>query len=233
LKRLNNVQNCDCLYGLKEIDDGSIDCIITSPPYNVGEFHSEGKRYGTYANNDLPEEKYQEWQIEVLNECYRVLKNDGSMWYNHKPRFKNHIYIHPLEWILKTKFLLKQEIIWDRKGTPNHDPIRFFPQTERIYWLVKEKTTTIDNWRSLADIWQIPPTKKRERIGHPAIMEPKIVENILSVGDWNLIVDPFAGAGTTAIVALSMGCNFFGFEISPEYSAIANTRIHELFEVIA
>ena len=37
----------------------------------------------------MPEELYQQWQIEILKECYRVLKEDGSMWYNHKNRIKN------------------------------------------------------------------------------------------------------------------------------------------------
>ena len=101
------VENCDCLDGLSRIADESIDCIITSPPYNIGKFRSESKKYGTYMNNDLPEHQYQEWQIEVINECYRVLKKDGSMFYNHKPRFKNHIYIHPLEWLFKTNFFFK------------------------------------------------------------------------------------------------------------------------------
>lgn len=95
---LNKLYNMDCLEGMKQLDNESIDLIITSPPYNLGKTHHTGnnrfKSYGKYDDN-MPEALYQQWQIEILNECYRVLKQDGSMWYNHKPRIKKGVCIHP------------------------------------------------------------------------------------------------------------------------------------------
>ena len=79
--------NGDCLELMKGMPDESVDLIITSPPYNLGNTHHTGgkrfKPYGKY-NDDMKELDYQDWQIEVLNECFRVLKSDGSMLYNHK-----------------------------------------------------------------------------------------------------------------------------------------------------
>lgn len=84
---LNKIYNVDCLEGLKSLDDESVDLIITSPPYNLGKSHHTGsnhfKAYTDYDDN-MPEELYQKWQVEILNECYRVLKKDGSLMYNHK-----------------------------------------------------------------------------------------------------------------------------------------------------
>src|SRR5699024_12168971 len=78
--------------GMKRIPDGSVDLIITSPPYNLGAKHHTGnkvfKAYSEYSD-DMPESVYQEWQKNILNECFRVLKDNGSMWYNHKNRIKD------------------------------------------------------------------------------------------------------------------------------------------------
>ena len=92
---LNKIYNCDVLEGLRQLDDESIDLIITSPPYNKAGLNGIQKGvkwtatidYGGDVNVDmLNEAEYQKWQIEVLQECYRVLKKDGSMFYNHKNR---------------------------------------------------------------------------------------------------------------------------------------------------
>ena len=105
---LNNIHKIDVIKGLKKLDDGSIDLIITSPPYNLGSDHHTGtKKTNTYFDN-MDENQYQEWQLEVLNECYRVLKDEGSMFYNHKNRIKNGTQLTPYSWILKSSFNVKQ-----------------------------------------------------------------------------------------------------------------------------
>lgn len=110
---LNKIYNMDFNEGFKQIDEKSIDLIITSPPYNLGgKFHTGNTRYkkayDVYSDN-IPEEIYQEQQIEFLNKCYDKLQDGGSMFYNHKPRIKDGVCIHPLSWILKSNFILKQE----------------------------------------------------------------------------------------------------------------------------
>ena len=142
---INQFLKGDCLEVMKTLPDNSIDLIITSPPYNIGKMHSNDNQYGTYNGNDMEEKEYQSWQIKVLNESFRVLKEDGSMFYNHKIRIKDYTAIHPLEFILKSKFILKQEIVWDMGKSANCDKIRFFPFSERIYWLVKDKKVKLNN----------------------------------------------------------------------------------------
>jgi len=99
----------DCLSILKDFPSSSVDLIITSPPYNLGKRHHTGGKYHIPYFDNMPEAEYQKWQIEVLNECYRILKPTGSMMYNHKNRIKNGVQITPYEWLLKTKFIIKQE----------------------------------------------------------------------------------------------------------------------------
>ena len=58
---LNRLYNMDCMEGMKQLDNGSVDLIITSPPYNLGKTHHTGnKRFKSYSqyNDDMPEKLY-------------------------------------------------------------------------------------------------------------------------------------------------------------------------------
>ena len=137
MMELNQIYNLDCLEGMKKMDSESVDCIITSPPYNKNSagrkvsksdsWSKAGISYGDFKD-DMPENEYQEWQKNVLRECLRVLKKDGSIFYNHKPRIVNHRIIFPHEWL--GEFIVRQMIIWNRKNSPVLEPIRFMPIVE-------------------------------------------------------------------------------------------------------
>lgn len=215
----------DCLEIMKDIPDKSIDLIITSPPYNIGNMKSNTIKYGTYNGNNMKEGDYQSWQIEVLNECFRVLKDEGSMFYNHKVRIKKGLAIHPLEWIFQSKFLLKQEITWDMGKSANCDKIRFFPFSERVYWLVKDRKTKLYNKDNLSDVWRVVPTHRRKDTGHIAVMPEMIVNNILNNIDGDVVLDPFMGSGTTGVVCRDLNRNFIGIELDEDYINIAKNRI--------
>ena len=218
----------DCLEIMKTLDSESIDLIITSPPYNIGKMHSNHLQFGTYNGNDMKESDYQAWQIEVLKECYRILKPSGSMFYNHKVRIKNGMAIHPLEWLFKTDFILKQEITWDMGKSANCDKIRFFPFSERIYWLVKDPKTKLNNRLNLSDVWRVVPTSKRKETGHIAVMPIDIVNNILECIDTDtttVVLDPFMGTGTTGKSAINHSLNFIGIEIDLNYYSLASENL--------
>ena len=67
----------------------------------------------------MPEDQYQAWMVEFLNQCHRVIKPDGSIFFNHKPRrYKNRCYL-PTDFISQSDAQLYQLIIWDRRNSPN------------------------------------------------------------------------------------------------------------------
>ena len=71
--KLNKIYNIDCLKGLKKINDKSIDLIITSPPFKLGNTHHTCfKKHKSY-DDKIPKNDYQKWQVKVLSECFRVL----------------------------------------------------------------------------------------------------------------------------------------------------------------
>lgn len=214
-----NIAVCDdCMNLMKTLPDKCVDLIITSPPYNLGATHHTGgkrfKAYSTYSD-DLPESEYQSWQTEFLNECCRVLSAGGSMFYNHKNRIKDGISITPYEWILKSDFILKQELVWFN-GSQNFDKIRFYPMTERVYWLVKDKDTKLENIINHHDLfnWQAEGTSKEHKRAFPVQMVSDI---IACFPNSRKVFDPFLGSGTTRIVAYDFGKDFVGCEIDEDY----------------
>ena len=225
---LNRIYNEDCLEGMKRIPDGSVDLIITSPPYNLGnDHHTNSRRFEVY-NDDMPEADYQKWQIDVLGECHRVLRPSGSMWYNHKNRIRNGAQTTPYEWLLQTDFIIKQEVVWFNRSQ-NFDKIRFYPMTERVYWLAKSPKTKMFNAINHHDVfdakdWKPEGTKGEFKRAFPV----KMPEDILSCfPDAKVVLDPFVGSGTTAIACINTNRNYIGFEMDKHYCDIANERIQK------
>jgi modification methylase len=220
----------DCLKVMdKLIKEGvKVDLIITSPPYNIGKMHSNHLQFGTYSGNDMPENEYQKWQIEFLEKCFEILSEDGSLFYNHKIRIKDGRGIHPFQWVGQSKFTFKQEITWDMGKSANSDKIRFFPYSERIYWLTKSPKTKLFNKNSLSDVWRCVPTHNRKEIGHIAVMPFEICENILQAFPKEIIVfDPFMGSGTTGVACVNTNRKFIGIELDENYFKTAENRIAE------
>ncbi len=217
----------DCLEKMKYLEDNSIDIIITSPPYNLGNNHHTGnKRHEAYDDN-LPEEEYQKWQIEVLNECFRLLKLNGSLLYNHKNRIKNGIQITPYEWLLKTNFIIKQELVWFN-GSQNFDKIRFYPMTERVYWLAKSHKTKLFNAINHHDLfgreeWKAVGIKGAHTRAFPKKM---VYDLLLCFPEAHVVLDPFMGSGTTGVACGELNRNFIGIELDEGYFNIATKRIY-------
>lgn len=221
----------DCLEVMKTLPDECVDLIITSPPYNLGKTHHTGnntfKSYSEY-NDDMPESLYQQWQIEVLRACFRILKPTGSLFYNHKNRIKNGVQITPYEWLLKTDFVIKQEIVW-QNGSQNFDKIRFYPMTERVYWLAKSANTKMHNAINHHDFftraeWQPVGTKGEHKRAYPI----KMCEDIIACFDSaETIFDPYMGSGTTGVAALKAGRKFVGIELDNTYFQLAQKRLSE------
>lgn len=222
---LNKIYNMDCMEGMKEIPDNSIDIVITSPPYNLGSVHHTGgkrfKAYNTYDDN-LPEPEYQEWQTNVLNEVQRILKPDGSLFYNHKNRIRKGRQISPYEWILNSNLVVKQELVWFN-GSQNFDKIRFYPMTERVYWLSKTEKTNFRNNINHHDLfdWTSVGTGKSHKRAFPITM----VKDILKCFPGGIVLDPFSGSGTVGIACHDLGFEFIGFEIDPDYCRMATERL--------
>jgi len=232
----------DTLETLKKIPDNSIDLGITSPPYNKRE-DKKGWLVDkiTYkgATDNLPEEVYQETQIKVLNELYRIIKPGGSFFYNHKIRWEKGIMFHPMDWLRKTKWIIRQEIIWDRMIAANLRGWRFWQVEERIYWLYKPIGNNKigkelkSRHALLTSIWRLLPENNNP---HPApfpiALPVRIIYSIFDEERGKLVIDPYCGSGTTLVAAKILGHHYLGIDISQEYTDYALKRLENYqFEI--
>lgn len=238
---LNKIYNEDCLVTLSNIDDNSVDIVVTSPPYNKNIYASasgdkkswgalRGRQiaYDTY-DDAMPPEDYERWQKKVISECLRILKPSGSMFYNHKDILVNGLIVPP-KWVYD--FPVHQQIVWNRGSSLANDPHYFQPITEYIYWIVKDpKKFFFDKSQATfrQSVWNI---NFEINTDHPAPFPVKLAQNCIRTtrpNDDCIVFDPFMGSASTAIAAIREKCNFIGSEISPKYCKMCETRIKNEF----
>jgi modification methylase len=236
---LDNILQGNSLDILRTLPTDSVDLGITSPPYNKGE-----KNKGWLVKNVLydkatdkqDETVYQQEQIQVLTELYRIIKPGGSFFYNHKTRWDKGIMLHPMQWLQNTPWVIRQEIIWDRMIAANIRGWRFWQVDERIYWLYKpiDKNAIGEELLSkhalLTSIWRFPPERNNP---HPAPfpleLPTRIIHAMLNENK-GVVIDPYAGSGTTLLAAKLLGKSFLGIEISAEYLLMAQNRLRNYLQ---
>lgn len=188
--------------------------------------------YADYRDK-MPEQEYQKKETEVLNEIFRVTKKGGSFFYNHKLRWVNGEMFHPMDWLRKTKWAVRQEIIWDRTIAGNIRGWRFWQVEERIYWLYKpinenKKGKELESRDAkMTSIWRaIPENDNPHPAPFPIWLPTRIILSILRDKSKDAIVlDPYVGSGTTALAAKILGFNYLGIDISKEYLDYAKNRL--------
>lgn len=243
---------------MEQIEDRSVDLIVTSPPYNIdiqyGNKTSKGQivsSKGVKYKDNLDEDSYRKLLETVFSECKRTLKDDGSMWINIKNRVKDGVIIPPF-WIMDffNDMYLKNIIIWnfDWGGSTNK---RFAPRYEYVFWFVKDKKNykfhlddikipalnyRPDRYKSQmknpTDVWRISMVSGNfeERTEHPAQYPEKLIERIVLAGtdENDIVLDPFMGSGTSAVVAKKLNRQYLGYETVPEYCKIAENRLSKV-----
>jgi site-specific DNA-methyltransferase (adenine-specific) len=226
----------DALEFLRTLDGECVDTAVTSPPYNQGieKFKPSGmQKNWRWADkiasgyfDSLPEPEYQAWQVEILNELWRVTKDGGSCFYNHKCRWRNGTLLHPIDIVRQSRWEIRQEIIWRRDGSLTMNARMFAPCDERIYWLRKGRHRWNQDCVGFMSVWNINSVKGTEHAcAFPIEIPDRAIRATTAEGD--VVCDPFTGSGTVGVACVNTGRNFIGCEISPEYHATAERRINE------
>lgn len=233
----------DSLQTMKEIPDNSIELIVTSPPYNIrnssgngltsiGTNHSKWPNaalsdgYSEYDDN-MPYDEYVQWQRDCLTEMFRIIPDNGAIFYNHKWRVQNGL-LQDRHDILEG-FPVRQVIIWRRNGGINFNSSYFLPTYEVVYMICKPKFKLADKANSYGDVWDIGQESNNK---HPAPFPVELPERIISSTTAKTILDPFMGSGTTALAAKKLHRDFVGIELSSKYIEMAKKRIQKNQQVI-
>jgi adenine-specific DNA-methyltransferase len=240
--------NADCIDAMRTMESGSVDLVVTSPPYNAG------KEYET----DLSVEEYIQFAEHWIAHIPRLLTPTGALWLNvgHiKPSETEAVPLTYLYYPLLVKHGLHvvQEVVWHFEGGLNYSR-RFSHRTERWMWCVKDPTNytfhlddvrdhtlnvTADNrnhhaGKNPTDYWRFERVvggrgSSSEKTAHPCQFPVAMVERIVracsSPGD--VVLDCFGGSGTTA-AAYENGRGFISIEIDQQYDDIARDRLHKL-----
>lgn len=177
-----------------------------------------------YENYDdcMPAEEYARWQHEVLMELVRVIKDDGAIFYNHKWRVQAGLMQDRRDIVYDVP--LRQIIIWKRKGGINFNAGYFLPTYEVIYLIAKKDFKLAPHTNSYGDVWEI---MQEQRNDHPAPFPVELIDRIISSTTGQIILDPFMGSGTTAVVAAGLGRDFIGIEKSEKYCQSALERLEK------
>ena len=219
---------------MRLIPDGSIDLVVTSPPYNLKNSTGNGMKDGrggkwsnaalidgySHYHDNMPHDDYVKWQRECLAEMLRIIPEDGAIFYNHKWRVQAGLLQDRND--ITSGFPVRQIIIWRRKGGINFNPGYFLPTYEVIYLIAKSKFKLAKKANAHGDIWEFGQESKNK---HPAPFPVELIERIISSTNADTILDPFMGSGTTALAAQNLARKFVGIDISPEYCQMAEERL--------
>lgn len=231
---------CKSSESLDELPDNSIHLMVTSPPYNAQ------KEY----DQDLPLPDYLEMLARVWRETYRVLVPGGRACINvanlgRKPYIPLHSYI--IESMLEIGFYMRGEIIWNKAASASpstawgswqsasnpvlrdvHEYILVF--SKMAFGRPKgDREDTIEREDFLAwtkSIWEFPAVQAA-KIGHPAPFPLELPHRCIQLYSFkgDVILDPFAGSGSTCLAAKQDGRHFVGYEIDAEYCRLAESRL--------
>jgi len=233
---INKIICGDSLTIMRQMPDKCLDLVVTSPPYNLKNSTGNGMkdgRGGKWANaalvngyshydDNMPHDKYSQWQKDCLTEMFRLIKDDGAIFYNHKWRVQAGLLQDRQD--IVEGFPVRQIIIWRRKGGINFNPGYFLPTYEVIYLIAKPKFKLAPKANAYGDVWEFTQEMNNE---HPAPFPVALIDRIISSTSAQIILDPFSGSGTTAVVAMGLKRNFIGIELSPDYCKLSENRIEK------
>lgn len=219
----------DCLDIMANIPSGSIDLIVTDPPYKTTARGSAGNSGGMLQKEINKKGKvFEHNNIDVKDyapEFYRVLK-EGTHCYvmtNHKN------LINMLNVFTDCGFHFVKSLIWD-KGNKIMGTF-YMSQFEYILFFRKGKAKNINNCGT-SDIISVPNKKTKDRDGNnihdtekPVRLMEILIENSSKEGD--LVLDNFIGSGSTGVAAVNTNRRFIGIELDEQYFKIAENRINE------
>ena len=235
--------NKSCIEAMKEIEDKSIDLVLTDPPYNLGLFmqnratNLKAMRENFFGAAGWDDLDYNEWEKDMdmlFTELARIIKERGSV-----IMFMSIIKVETIIRLAeKHNFYYKTTGIWHKRNPmPRNMNLHFINSTEAwIYFTYKKHTGTFNNnGKAIHDFFETPVTPANEKIygKHPTQKPVHLLENFISLltNENDVVFDPFCGSGSSGVAALLHGRRFIGVDINEEYCRITKDRLEQVIKV--
>jgi len=209
-----NLMLGDCLERMKEIRDGSVDMILTDPPYGMS-FQSNHRKT---KHSKIKGDSNLYWLDDWCSELYRVSADNTAHYvfcsFHHVDKFKQ---------ALERLFKIKNVLIWEKNNTSMGDlKGDFAPKYEMIIFIHKGRR--LINGKRDPNILKFSKTKNEL---HPTQKPVDLLQYLIGKfsDSGQLIFDPFMGSGTTGVAAKNLNRKFIGIEMDKGYFEIAKNRI--------
>ncbi len=243
----SHLQLGDSLAFMQALSAESIDCIWTDPPYllsNDGVTCVAGRmvkvnkgEWDRSRGIDLDHEFNRTW----IAACHRILKPSGSIWVSGTL----HVYLSVGMAMQQLGFRILNDIVWEKPAPPPNLGCRCFTHsTEILLWATKAKKGGKDRHKfnydvmkaenggkQMKNVWHFStPGDEEKRFGkHPTQKPVALIVRCLraTTDPGDLVLDPFAGSGSTGVAALKLGRYFVGYEQDKTYAQLASRRLSE------
>ena len=208
--------NGDCLDLMKNIPDGSVDLVLTDPPYGMDfQSHFRKEMYSKIGND-----KVLDWLESYVDECFRILKDNTAVYF-----FCSWHNVDIFKQAIEKKFKIKNILIWEKNNTSMGDlKGSYAPKYEMIIFAHKG--------RKLLNGFRYADVIKANRTGnkvHPTEKPVDLLELFIknSSNENEVVFDGFMGSGSCGVACVNTNRNFIGIELDKGYFDIAEKRINE------
>ncbi len=253
-KTKNEVLHGDCLVILKQIPSNSISLVFADPPYNLSGKGLKliGNTTGgdwEMVNEDwdkMSDEDYRDFTDKWVELCYETLKDNGSIYVCCSYHNISEIIFS----LKKCNLQVRNIIVWYKTNAmPNLSHRTFTHSCEYVVYATKgkkwvfnyddvkkinPKKTKDGKIKQMRDMWEMPLVQGKERIrgengkaAHPTQKPEEMVKRVIiaSSNEGDIVLDPFLGSGTTAVVAERYNRKWIGIEKEKKYIKLAKQRI--------
>ena len=236
----------DVFKAIKRFNDKSVDMIFADPPYflsNDGITCSGGKMVSVNKgewDRALSINEKHKFNKKWIKECYRILKDNGTIWISGT---LHNIYSIGMA-LEEEGFKIINNITWQKTNPPPNLACKTFTHsTETILWARKdlknikytfnyETMKKLNNNKQMKDVWTTSLTKPSEKKQgkHPTQKPLEILDKIIiaSTNKNDLILDPFCGSSTTGRSAIRLNRKYIGIDKEKAYLDLSIRRFQEL-----
>ena len=220
----NKIIQGDCLEVMKSIPDNSIDCVITDPPYSG--LNSKSKGTGRFSQenthiefDDMSERAFLKFVTPIFKTIYKKLKVGGHFYcFTDWKQLRN-----MMDCIELCSYKVVNVICWDKKHFGTGAGYR--SQAEYILVFSKSLPSSF-NLKNVGNVLSVKKVYKKE---HPHQKPTELLDILIrnSSKENDLILDPFAGSGSTCVAAQNLHRRFIGIELEEKYCSIARDRLKQ------
>ncbi len=247
---LDQVLRGDSVEMMRMLPAASVHCVFADPPYNLqlrGELRRPDDSLVDGVDDDWDRfsdfAAYDAFTREWLGECRRLLRKDGTIWVI--GAYHNVFRIGAI--LQDLGFWVLNDVIWRKSNPmPNFRGRRFTNAHETLIWAARGRDSRYRfNYQAMKSLnddlqmrsdWLIPLCTGAERLRnahglklHPTQKPEALLHRVLlaSTAPDDIVLDPFLGSGTTAVVARKLHRHYIGIERHPAYVEAALGRIRD------